>query len=192
MEYFENEKVEKLQYNDEVLEGIEYYNCKFYNCDFTNLKMKKCKFIDCEFYNCALRNVKFEFCQIKNACFSNSLLMGINWLELQEKGAISFPVETLNNCVIRYNNFVESNLASFDFSSSTISDSRFQDCLLMKASFKNVSFKDTSFSKCNLGFSDFRGANDYDIDINNNLLTRAKFSFPTAICLLNSINIEIE
>ena len=62
----------------------------------------------------------------------------------------------------------------------------------MRANFQNVSFKDTSFSKCNLSFSDFRGADDYNIDIYNNNLTKAKFSFPAVIGLLSSINIEID
>ena len=192
MECFENEKFENLQYSDEILEGIEYYDCKFYNCQFTNIQMIRCAFKDCEFFNCAFRNVKFDFCQMKNASFTDSLLMGINWKELQGQGSISFPVESFSNCLLKYNNFVESKLLSFDFSSSTITDSYFQDCLLMKANFKNIAFKDTSFTKCNLSFSDFRGANDYNIDITNNVLTRAKFSFPTVVCLLNSINIDIE
>ena len=192
MEYFETQKIENLQYSDEVLENVEYYDCKFYNCEFTNITFKNCRFTDCEFFDCALRNIKFEFCKMRNTSFSDSLLMGINWNELQEKGAISFPVESFNNCIIRYNNFVDSNLLSFDFSSSNISDSLFQECILTKANFKNVPFKDTLFSKCNLTSSDFRGANDYNIDINNNKLTKAKFSFPTVVCLLNSIDIEIE
>jgi len=192
MEYFENEKIENLQYSDETLEGAEYCDCKFYNCQFTNVKMRNCSFTDCEFFNCAFRNVKFEFSTMKNSSFTESLLMGINWNELQGKGAISFPVESFKNCMIKYNNFVESNLLSFDFSGSNISDTNFQDCLLMKACFKNVPFKDTNFTKCNLSYCDFRGANDYGIDINNNTLTRAKFSFPTVVCLLNSINIDIE
>lgn len=192
MTYIEDQRFENLSYKNELMEDIEYDDCIFEKCQFTEVKMIGCIFNQCEFRDCEFKLVKFDHCRMQNASFYNSLLMGINWDELQGGGAKSFPVETFSKCVLKYNNFIKAYLTKFDFSTCTIMDCYFLECTLMKANFKDVVFKRTSFSECNMSESDFRGAIDYSIDLLTSKIKKAKFSFPEVIALLDSLDISIE
>lgn len=46
--------------------------------------------------------------------------------------------------------------------------------------------------QCNMPKADFRGARGYAIDIKNNNLEGAKFSYPEVVSLLSSIDIIID
>jgi uncharacterized protein YjbI with pentapeptide repeats len=190
--YIEDQKFENLSYKNETLENIEYDDCVFEKCQFTEVKMIGCIFNQCEFRDCEFKLIKFDYCRMQNATFYNTLLMGINWDELQAGGAKSFPVETFNNCVLKFNNFIQAFLAKFDFSTCSIMDCFFLECSMNKVNSRNVIFKETNFTECNLSESDFRGATNYSIDILTNNIKKAKFSFPEVIALLDSLDISIE
>jgi uncharacterized protein YjbI with pentapeptide repeats len=60
------------------------------------------------------------------------------------------------------------------------------------AVFTETNFEKSQFFKTNLSEADFRGARNYDIDIINNTIKKAKFSYPEAVSLLNNLDIIIE
>lgn len=190
--YIEDQKFENLTYKNERIENIEYDDCVFEKCQFTEVKFLGCSFNHCEFWDCEFRLINFDHCRMQNASFHNSLLMGINWDDLQAGGTKSFPAETFDKCVLKFNNFIKAYLTKFNFSTCTIMDCFFLECTLIKANFRNVAFKETSFSECNLSESDFRGAEGYAIDILSSKIYKAKFSFPEVISLLDSLDITIE
>lgn len=192
MTYIEDQKFENLSYKNETIENIEYDDCVFEKCQFTEVNMVACIFNTCVFRDCEFKLIKFDHCRMQNASFHSSLLMGINWDELQAREAKSFPVETFKNCILKYNNFIHAYLTKFDFSTSTLMECFFLECTLVKANFRNVVFKHTNFSECNLTESDFRGAEGYAIDILNSKIKKAKFSFPEVISLLDALEITIE
>jgi len=192
MNYIENKVIENQQFTGEIIENTEYQDCVFTKCQFTDVKMINCNFHNCEFHSCEWKLVKFEFCRMQNSSFYDCMLMGINWDELQGRGNKAFPVDSMDNCVLRYNNFVQVNLTKFDFSTSSFHDCLFLECNLTKASFKSAMFKETSFSGCNLSEADFREAHKYSIDLQKNMLKGARFSFPEVVSLLDSLDIIIE
>lgn len=57
---------------------------------------------------------------------------------------------------------------------------------------ENITFDKTQFRGCDLRKADFRGAIGYVIDIQQNKLRDAKFSFPEVVCLLEGMGIRIE
>lgn len=63
---------------------------------------------------------------------------------------------------------------------------------LLDSDFKNYRLEGTQFFKCNLQKADFRDAKGYVIDIHNNQMKAARFSFPDVIRLLETLNIKIE
>lgn len=191
MEYRTEEIFEKIQY-DGFVTNCEFENCTFIGCNFTAVTFRNCAFSNCQFEKCAFRTIKFQFSTMQGSIFSECLLMGINWGELQSKGNRLFPIEKLERCTLKFNNFIHVNMIRFDFSNMTIQDSYFHDCRLSHASFRNDDMNRTNFSGCNLNCSDFRGARGYNIDLQSNTLKQARFSFPDVVDLLNTLDIVIE
>lgn len=189
---FDNQRIEDLICEEEYVESLRYIECTFYNCQFLDTKMKNCNFDNCKFINCTFRNLQFEVCRFLNCAFTECNLIGINWAEIQGRSAIFFPAKFMKECVIKYNNFMDMQLISFDFSGSTIHDTYFQECDLTKANFKNVNFSNSLFQNCDLKEADFREAHNYSIDISSNNIKRAKFSYPDVVNLLSTLDIKIE
>ena len=81
---------------------------------------------------------------------------------------------------------------NFKFASSQFQECFFEECSLKGCNFKDINFASTQFNRCNLSKADFRGAYGYNIDINSNILKKAKFSFPEVTSLLSSLDIIID
>ena len=78
--------------------------------------------------------------------------------------------------------FTKCEMFEVDFGSADLTGSLFSDCDL-----RNAVFDNTNLTKC-----DFRKANNYIIDPENNKISKAKFSFLGIPGLLNKYDIEIE
>ena len=105
---------------------------------------------------------------------------------------LSFPIQKLNKCYLKYNNFENMNFKKFDFIQSSILESVFENCNLAESNFKNCELKNTEFSGCDLRKSDFRKATGYNINLATNRIKGARFSYPEVINLLNPFEIVIE
>ena len=151
-----------------------------------------CKFINCRFDQCTIISLKSKYSEIKNAVFHKCNLVGIHWHTLLPSGKYPYAVNALENCCIKYNTFTEMNFTKFNFSDSIILESLFENCNLTECNFKNCRLEGTQFFKCNLQKADFRDAKGYVIDIHNNQMKAARFSFPDVIRLLETLNIKIE
>lgn len=78
----------------------------------------------------------------------------------------------------------------------------FEDCLIKEANFGEADLTDVVFARCDLTESDFlhtnltgvdfRTSKNYAINLNDNKVEGAKFTFPEALSLLKSYNITIE
>jgi len=78
----------------------------------------------------------------------------------------------------------------------------FEDCLIKEANFGEADLTDVKFVRCdltesdflhtNLTGADFRTSKNYAINLNDNKVEGAKFTFPEALSLLRSYNIIIE
>ncbi len=179
-----------------VKEHTNIINCEFIDCIFEN-----CKFLDCIFIGCTFSGCKFIDSSITNMqtkethmlfnIFSECTLVGIQWTNLQS-GSISFPIQKLNKCYLKYNNFENMNFKKFDFIQSSILESVFENCNLAESNFKNCELKNTEFSGCDLRKSDFRKATGYNINLATNRIKGARFSYPEVINLLNPFEIVIE
>lgn len=189
--YQDNEFFENLNIQNERIIDIEFLDCTFENCNFENCVVRDCKFTDCKFVNCKIANLTTEHNTMMDSNFTRCYLIGVNWNTLFGGGYI-MPINHLENCQLKYNNFVEMNFDKFDFSNNTITSSMFADCSLLDSKFIDCKLDNTEFFRCNLSKSDFRGALGYIIDITTNKLKDAKFSFPEVVNLLNGIGIIID
>lgn len=77
------------------------------------------------------------------------------------------------------------------FQGCKVRDVYFTETNLTEADFSDADLQGTIFHQCNLTKADFRGAKNYAIDPLSNQIKKAKFSFPEAISLLRSFDIEL-
>ena len=192
MEYFEEQEIKDQQYEDQSFENFEFVECNFTKCQFLNIKLTNCKFKNCKFNNCVIGNIKFLYSEAKNLELVNSVLIGIIWNDLKNNGIETAIFRSMKSCTIKYNYFTNLKLVKYDFRDSQFDESYFEECRLTDAKFNNVNLHGTKFIKCDLSGADFRNALEYEIDITDNKLKKAKFSFPEVVSLLSSLNIIID
>lgn len=192
MKYIEEEKFSNLVLDNEVIEEIEFTECVFDKCQFLEVDVRNCIFRNCEFKDCVICNIKFDICSMTNTLFVNNILVGIDWILLKLKGNPTLPFSVLESCQIRYNIFNKMELTKFDFSTCKFEESYFDECNLVGSNFHGLNLCNTKFTRCDLSKSDFREATEYNIDVKDNIVRKAKFSFPEVVNLLNSFDIIID
>lgn len=189
--YLENERFENMTLTEEELIGKELTACTFVNCVLENCKFTACKIMDCSFEGCRIINPVLERSSMMDCTFSRCSLLGVNWSALLGGGYL-IPIAALYDCQLKYNHFVEINFAKFDFSGNAIIASLFADCNLSGSRFTQCELDRTEFFRCDLTKADFRNAAGYVIDLETNVLKRARFSFPEVVNLLQATGIIIE
>lgn len=188
----EEKEYKDIEINEETIENMQFIDCIFHNCSFRENHIKNCLFQNCSFIHCNIINNSFLYTLATNNRLDNSTVLGMNWTYLMKKGKAFLPFLTIKKCTLKYNNFHLMNLKKFDFSRCDLSGSFFEECNLEGSIFRYSILKNVYFGKNNLTRADFRNAEEYQIDITDNRMKKAKFSFPDAIRLLESIGIEID
>ena len=191
-EYFENEKFENLSITDKCFNECEFVDCQFVNCSIQNCKISRCTFSECRFVKCSIdrlesKDSEVRFIELESCCFT-----GIDWGALLPAGRFSEPLTKIENCSLKYNTFSEMSLVNFVFTGSNIIGSLFAECKLSESCFNQCDLSRTEFYRCDLRKADFQGAKGYKIDVLNNQLKGAKFSYPEALNLLQCLDIVIE
>lgn len=176
----------------EVLKDADFDDCHFENCRWLGLRVENCSFNGCTFSHCNLSGVVFSFSRMKDAWLLGCAFRSMAWGSLQGRGHVFQPFGKAQNCVFRYNDFSGMALAGFDFSDCSFEQSVFDNCKLMGTSFNGARLGRTAFSRSDLTGADFRNAEGYAIDLTNNTLKDARFSFPDVVALLDGTGIKIE
>ena len=97
-----------------------------------------------------------------------------------------------NQCQINYSNFKFLKLPQIRMANCESREADFTGTDLSHGDFKNTDFENSRFFKTNLSNADFKGAKNYSIDVNNNILKKTRFSLPEALSLLNNLDIILE
>ena len=181
----------QLVLEESLVEHVEFQNCQFKQCKFIGVTFSKVKFTDCDFELSDLSLSKFPGCKFSEVSFKQSKLAGINWTEL------SWPLVKLASPLY----FYESNLSHSSFFGLTLTDLIIEGCKahdvdfretnLNHASFVGTDLQNSLFMHTKLKHADFTNAVNYNIDIQCNMVTKACFSFPDVIALLNHLDIKI-
>ncbi len=186
-----SEKFKSLNLSGVKLCSKEFDGCTFEKCDFNEAVFERCNFVDCEFIGCNLSNVKMDYSKFADVCFFESKLIGINWTK------VSWPRLLFNSPV----KFYKSILNDSSFYGLALQDLVIDECKAHNVDFRecdlsnaNLTYSDLSgcyFGNTNLSSADFSEATNYDIDIHQNIIKKAKFSRFEAIRLLDSLEIEL-
>jgi uncharacterized protein YjbI with pentapeptide repeats len=192
---------EKNEYLSEILKDSdfsgmeisskEFDGCTFEKCDFSEATFIRCNFVDCEFTNCNLSLVKIEYSKFFNVSFRDSKLIGFNWTKVSWPSLIfSSPIKfyksILNDC-----SFYGLSMQALVMEECKAHTVDFREGDFSNSNFTYTDFSGSFFGNTNLSGADFSEATDYDIDIYQNTIKKAKFSRFEAVRLLSSLEVEL-
>jgi fluoroquinolone resistance protein len=169
----------------------EFDTCKFIGCNFSNAEFKECKFIDCDFKDCNLSLIKINKSHFHGIYFQDSKIIGVNWTEANWPKFMPISPFKFFKCTLNYSNFYGLNLREVEIIDSIAHEVDFRDTDLTLASLTGTDFDKCLFVNTNLIEADLRGSINYNINLFNNKIKKAKFSLPDAINLLACLEIVI-
>jgi len=188
---FIEETFNNLEMAETVVSGKIFESCCFNKCDFSAAEFDACKFTDCEFVNCNLSNIQFSNSVLHDLCFEGSKLIGVDWTKAKWPQVKLTSTLKFYQCNLSLNNFFEINLIDAVFEECKLTETDFRGADLMGASMCYCDFEKSLLQHCNLTKVDFTGAFNYSINPLENKISKAKFSFPEVLGLLQDFDIEI-
>lgn len=191
MKEYDSQTFRNIDYKEKLCD-VSFLDCEFYSCTISDTVFEDCCFRNCKFYNCTVINIEPKYSDMLNCEFDQCMLIGIDWNSLIKKHCIGMPFSFLENSELRYNIFTKMNLKGYYFKSCNFEGSYIEDCNLENAVFQDCNFKEAQFIKNNLTKANFTTAKEYNINIYENTVKKAKFSYPEVMNLLTGIGIVIE
>ena len=189
-EYF-SQNFNDLKFSNRDLSEKVFEACTFNKCDFGETVFKRCKFIECQFINCNLGVAKIANCRFSDVVFEQCKLVGIDWTSANWSSlALGSPIK-MHKCVINDSSFFGLNMKGMVLVECKAHDVDFREGNFTDANFTLTDFAHSVFNKTNLTCANFQDATNYRIDINNNKVTRAKFSRQEAVSLLEGLGIDL-
>lgn len=192
---------EQREYNDQTFKGLgltgsvipsrTFNACTFSRCTIREAVFDACTFRECAFIDCDLTFVNLAGCTFNETRFEQSRLVGINWAETTwAQRRFLLPVR-FSQCTLKNNTFIGLDMHEIAMTRCLVKEGDFADANLSRADCTHTDFSGSRFARTNLTGADFRGASNYDIDVMNNAIKGAMFSFPEAMALLDGLGIEI-
>ena len=176
---------------EQEIEGVEFEDCSFSECDFTEATFKKCRFIECAFSECNLSVIKIPQSQFTDVTFEQCKLIGVDWTRaLWSQLRLAASLE-FKNCVMNDSSFFDLGLDEIKLAECKAHDVDFRNGSFSLANFTYTDFTGSLFGKTDLSGSDFTEAVNYDIDIFDNKIDKAKFTRYEAVRLLNCLDVEL-
>ena len=171
---------------DSLLVG-DYEYCVFKNCVFSGTNLSNIIFSECTFESCDLSLVKTDNTAFKDVFFKGCKLLGVHFEDcnkfLFEVGFSSCQLDLscFYQCVMKKTKFDNCSLKEVDFTETDLTSSSFQKSELLGAIFDRTVLEKV----------DFKVANNYMIDPEENRLKKAKFSKDGLVGLLGKYDIVI-
>jgi fluoroquinolone resistance protein len=177
----------RLTLKDEIISAREFEDCRFEACSFTACTFDKVKFINCVFDGCFMSVIKSSGSRFLEVKFTKCKELGFNWSKTDAVRDLSF-----NECQLNYSDFSYLKIPGIKILGCEAKEVDFTEADLTGADLQNTDFENSRFYNTNLSGADLRGAWNFYIDVTNNELKKARFSFAGAVTLLNGLDIVIE
>lgn len=186
-----NTKINGIDFSKSCIEKKEFDCCIFENCNFSDAIFKHCHFNDCEFINCNLSMLKIEYSDFIEVSFVRSKLIGIDWSRVAWPHFIFTSPIKFYQCILNDSSFHALILPEIVIEECSAQHVDFREADLNNANFTATDFNGSLFNKTILNNADFSDAFNYQINILENTIKKAKFSRFEALSLLNSLDIEL-
>jgi uncharacterized protein YjbI with pentapeptide repeats len=184
-----NQKIDKADFDYILALGKDFEQVNFTNCDLQNADFSGFSFEDCTFENCNLSLIQLKNSRVRDNQFKSCKMIGINWTNIDE--SLNFG-NVFTDSVLDMNNFTGLNISHFEAYKCTFKETWFNQSNLTEAILKECDLSGAFFNATNLSKADLRGSFGYMVDPQYNKITKAKFSLPEAVSLLNGFDISLE
>lgn len=186
--FIEGKKFENEDFTQRVFDLGDYEECTFVGCNFSEITLSGSRFENCEFHHSNLSLTKIVDTAFRNIGFSECKLLGLRF-DTSNKFGLSF---SFDKCQLDHCTFYQMRIKDTSFIDSQLHEVDFTECDLTSSTFDNCDLKRAVFVGTNLEKVDFRTAYNFSLDPEVNKMSKAKFSLPAVIGLLNKYNIIIE
>ena len=187
-----NQTFDHVSLEDESIEFTDFEDCVFQNCSFQETRFQGCRFLNCTFSACELNVIQVSDCSFTNVQFENSKVVGVNWTEATwPKIGLLNSIE-FENCVLNHSTFMGLNLPKIKMVQCLARDVDFSEANLTLADLSDSDLEKSRFVRTNLTKANLRGAKNYTISPQLNVLKKTHFSLPEAMSLLYSLDIILE
>jgi uncharacterized protein YjbI with pentapeptide repeats len=137
---------------------------------------------------CNLSLIKLDGCRFQGVEFENCKLVGVDFTKCDKM----FLSMLFKKCLIGTANFSDLDLRNTQFLECVIRDAYFKESNLMGVDFGKSDLSGSAFHHANLAKANLAGAINYSINPLTNKLTKAKFSKPEVLSLLDHLDIIIK
>jgi fluoroquinolone resistance protein len=183
---YTGEEFDQVSLSKASIERSEFQGCEFTRCDLSQAVLSECRFDDCTFKSCDLSLIKPQDTYFRNCHFVGCKLIGINWTEAAKSFSADFK-----DCMMHLSSFSGMNLKKGKIINCIATEVSFAESNMTECDCRMTDFSGSIFLRTNLTKANFSDAQHYLIDVRTNTVTKAKFSIPEAISLLETIGIVI-
>ena len=189
---YHNQVFRKEIFQNKSIHEVEFYQCEFHKCSFNEATFEKCKFLECKFTDCDLSLIKVPKSKFTSTTFENCQVIGVNWVEAAWSNVSLIGTIEFHKSVINYSTFFGLNLPQIKITDCMAKEVDFSETILTKADCRRTDFEASRFLHTDLTAANFEGAQNYQIDAGNNIVSKTRFSLPEAMSLLYSLDIILE
>ena len=183
----EGKVFDKIDWQETEVLGRKFIDCTFRKCKLNGLSFVSCHFTDCVFEDCDLSLLKVKGSFFSRVEILRSKAIGIHWFEAGDPFSVQF-----SDTNISYSSFFGKTIKKPKFKNCVAKETDFSECVFIQGDFAGSDLTLARFSGSNLTQADFSNASGYYIDFAENRVTKAKFSLPEALNLLNQFDIIVE
>jgi len=189
-DYFE-QLFNKLPLAHSELIGCEFEECEFRECDFSEALLKSCKFINCIFMRCNLSLIKLSYTSFYDVNFTESKLVGVDWTKASWPAFHFDSMLKFNKCILNDSSFFGLTMNGLQFEECKLHDVDFREGDFADSTMTYCDFTNSLFMRTNLQNVDFTESGNFNLNVTENRVTKAKFTRYEALNLLESLGIEL-
>jgi len=190
-EYFEA-TFSRVDLSKSFIQNSKFEDCDFNNCNFSGTSFIKCKFNNCKFNHCNLNITEMIDSSLYEVHFNECKLSGIDWTKASWSSFhLDFELK-FSKSILTNSSFMGLKLQGIVMDECKVVDVDFRESDLSNGVFSDCDLYGSLFNKTILHSANFTGSWDYNINVLNNHVDKAKFSRTEAISLLEGLGIELE
>lgn len=181
----------RLDMSGGKISSSDFEGCVFNGCVFNEVVLTHCRFTKCRFKGCDLSLVKPQNCRFGDVEFVESKLVGVDWTAVGETKTdrMLFAVN-FDRCVLDYG--ILKGLPAKKLFKCSAREVDFTETDLQEADCRETDFAGATFLRSDLRGANFVGARNYAIDVTQNKVRKARFSWPDAMALTAAFGVVIE
>ena len=190
--FFSDQGFDHSRLENKTIISSEFHDCTFTSSIFNEVVFAHCRFVNCLFQDCDLSLLKVPGTFFSACKFERSRVIGVDWTQADwDSAGLQLPI-SFKRTAIDHSTFIGLSLPAVQIKDCSVKNVDFRETDLSQAILQGSDFSESLFQNTNLTKADLRGAINYHINPEKNILAGARFSLPEAMSLLYAMNIDLE